>query len=202
MGRKNKNARTRQKKKLHINRYLSKKARRDPGLYNMPPTGAAGKEDIIPTQYYGKLCPHQYEIWFARLGNHYNTSIQSGCRPVLIISNEMANRHSRTFTVFPMTSKMKKLELPTHVLLDTSCCGMNSDEALQDSVLLVEQVTTVDRSMLTKRLCCVTSEKKIQEIRKAIAVQFGTTQVPAMDIRATTEITENKTETEVNHNGS
>jgi len=51
--------------------------------------------------------PHQYEIWFAELGYHYGTSIQGGCRPVLVVSNDVANRFSQTLTVIPLTTKIR-----------------------------------------------------------------------------------------------
>ena len=68
--------------------------------------------------------PKQYEIWFAELGNHYGTSVQSGNRPVLVISNDMANRNSPIITVIPMSSKLKKLELPVHIPVTGRDCEM------------------------------------------------------------------------------
>lgn len=107
-----------------------------------------------------------------RLGDHYGTSVQSGNRPVLVITNDVSNRYSQTLTVIPMTSKMKKLELPTHVVLTEAHCEMLKAEQMEDSVLLIEQITTIARSALYSRLCRVTSEEKKQEIERAVARQF------------------------------
>lgn len=82
------------------------------------------------------------------------------------------NRYSQTLTVIPLTSKMKKLELPTHVVLTKEHCEMLKAEQMEDSVLLIEQITTIDRSALYSRLCRVTSAEKKQEIERAVARQF------------------------------
>jgi mRNA interferase MazF len=117
--------------------------------------------------------PKQYEIWFAELGDHYGTSVQSGNRPVLVISNDMANRNSPIITVIPMSSKLKKLELPVHIPVTGRDCEMLRDEGLEESILLVEQITTIDKMVLCNRLCRVTSAKKKQEIEAAVKKQFA-----------------------------
>ena len=91
---------------------------------------------------------------------------------MLILTNDIANRYSQTFTVIPLTSKMKKLDLPTHIVLTEAHCEMLRAERLEDSILLVEQITTIDQSALFGRLCRVISAEKKQEIEQAVARQF------------------------------
>ena len=104
--------------------------------------------------------PRRYEIWFADLGDHYGTSVQSGNRPVLIISNDVGNQYSQTLTVIPLTTKLKRMDMPTHIILTEEDCCMFRPQTLQDSVLLAEQITTIAKSALCSRLCRVTSKEK------------------------------------------
>ena len=62
--------------------------------------------------------PQRGDIWFANLGTHPNSSVQSGTRPVVIISNDIGNSHADTVNVIPMTRHLKKPELPCHTQLD------------------------------------------------------------------------------------
>ena len=117
--------------------------------------------------------PKQYEVWFAELGDHSGTSVQSGTRPVLVISNDVANRNSPVITVIPLSSKLKKLELPVHIVLTEKECEMLRDEHLEDSILLVEQITTIDKMVLFNRLCYVVSVQKKYEIEAAVTKQFA-----------------------------
>ena len=92
---------------------------------------------------------------------------------MLVISNDMANRNSPIITVIPMSSKLKKLELPVHIPVTGRDCEMLRDEELEESILLVEQITTIDKMVLCSRLCRVTSTKKKQEIEAAVKKQFA-----------------------------
>ena len=60
------------------------------------------------------------EIYLCNLGTSQG-SVQSGVRPVLVIQNNIGNEHSPTIVVATITSVLKKLNQPTHILLDTSC---------------------------------------------------------------------------------
>lgn len=111
--------------------------------------------------------PVRGDIWFAELGKHPGTSVQEGCRPVLIMSNDTANGHSGTVTVVPMTSKKKKAYLPTHVLMEASDCPI-----LEPSMVLAEQVTTIGKCAL-KSFVGRVGESKIHEIEKAVEVHLG-----------------------------
>lgn len=85
----------------------------------------------------------------------------------------MANRNSPVITVIPLSSKLKKLELPVHIVLTEKECEMLRDEHLEDSILLVEQITTIDKLFLFNRLCQVTSDQKKNEIEAAVTKQFA-----------------------------
>ena len=67
-------------------------------------------------------------------------SEQGGVRPVLIIQNDVGNRHSPTVICAAITSKMNKAKLPTHIEIDASSYGIE-----KDSVILLEQLRTIDK---------------------------------------------------------
>ena len=70
-------------------------------------------------------------------------SEQGGIRPVLIIQNDVGNRHSPTVICAAITSKMNKAKLPTHIEIDASVYGIE-----RDSVILLEQLRTIDKRRL------------------------------------------------------
>ena len=80
-------------------------------------------------------------------------SEQGGVRPVLIIQNDVGNKHSPTVICAAITSKMNKAKLPTHVELDTRRCDM-----VKDSVILLEQLRTIDKQRLKERICHIDDE--------------------------------------------
>ena len=107
-------------------------------------------------------------IVMADLGQH-ETSIQSGIRPCVVVSNDMANRHSSIITVVPLTSKVrKKLYLPTHVFLN----GYENDGLTCHSLALCEQITSLAFADILE-VAGKVSERKMQEISNAIKVQCG-----------------------------
>lgn len=75
-------------------------------------------------------------------------SEQGGIRPVLIIQNDIGNRHSPTVIVAAITSRMNKAKLPTHVELDSNRCDI-----VKDSVILLEQLRTIDKKRLREKVC-------------------------------------------------
>jgi len=172
MGRKKKNARSAAHgRKIHVNKYINQrgKTKKRAVASCQPAPNRVLLQEMPLTRWPVPKIPKQYEIWFAELGNHYGTSVQSGTRPVLVISNDMANRNSPIITVIPMSSKLKKLELPVHIPVTGRDCEMLRDEELEESILLVEQITTIDKMVLCNRLCRVTSARKKQEIEEELA---------------------------------
>ena len=75
-------------------------------------------------------------------------SEQGGIRPVLIIQNDVGNKHSPTVICAAITSKMNKTKLPTHIELNASKYDM-----VKDSVILLEQLRTIDKRRLKDRIC-------------------------------------------------
>ena len=75
-------------------------------------------------------------------------SEQGGIRPVLIIQNDIGNRHSPTVICAAITSRMNKAKLPTHVEIDARKCEID-----KDSVILLEQLRTIDKTRLRDRVC-------------------------------------------------
>ncbi len=75
-------------------------------------------------------------------------SEQGGIRPVLIIQNDVGNRHSPTVICAAITSKMNKAKLPTHIELSAGKYDM-----VKDSVILLEQLRTIDKKRLKDRVC-------------------------------------------------
>ena len=107
----------------------------------------------------------RYEIWMADLPSTPNTHVQSGYRPVIIISNDMANLHSPVITIIPLTSQKKK-PLPTHVLLREN--GLN-----KTSTALCEQIMTLDKSRCRRRVGFICNSLDRLSLRRALSVQLG-----------------------------
>ncbi|MCC8149918.1 MAG: type II toxin-antitoxin system PemK/MazF family toxin [Lachnospiraceae bacterium] len=73
---------------------------------------------------------------------------QGGVRPVLIIQNDVGNRHSPTVICAAVTSRMNKAKLPTHIELSAARYHM-----VKDSVILLEQLRTIDKMRLKDKIC-------------------------------------------------
>ena len=90
---------------------------------------------------------HKGDIVFADLGETIGSE-QSGIRPVIVIQNDVGNKHSPTVICAAITSKMNKAKLPTHIELNASKYDM-----VKDSVILLEQLRTIDKRRLKDRVC-------------------------------------------------
>ena len=98
-------------------------------------------------------------------------SEQGGVRPVLIVQNDTGNRHSPTVIAAAITSQTGKAKLPTHIDLPVDhSCGLS-----RDSVVLLEQVRTLDKQRLRQRMGQVDSDV-MERVDAAIAVSFGLSQ--------------------------
>lgn len=75
-------------------------------------------------------------------------SEQGGIRPVVIVQNDVGNRHSPTIIVAAVTSRLNKAKLPTHIELSADKYHM-----VKDSVILLEQLRTIDKSRLKDKIC-------------------------------------------------
>ena len=95
-------------------------------------------------------------------------SEQGGVRPVLIVQNDTGNRHSPTVIAAAITSQTGKARLPTHIeILAEKGYGLH-----KDSVVLLEQVRTLDKKRLREHMGHV-DEGLMNQVDSAIAVSFG-----------------------------
>jgi len=94
-------------------------------------------------------------------------SEQGGIRPVLIIQNDIGNMHSPTVIVAAITSKLKKTQMPTHIHLDSSSC-----ELIKDSVILLEQIRTIDKQRL-KGIVCHLDAEMMEKVDRALKVSLA-----------------------------
>ena len=108
---------------------------------------------------------HRGDIYYADLRPVVGSE-QGGIRPVLIIQNDVGNRHSPTIICAAITSKMNKAKLPTHVELDTRRCDM-----IKDSVILLEQLRTIDKQRLKEKICHI-DEELLQRVNYALRVSL------------------------------
>ncbi len=116
------------------------------------------------------------EIWMCKLADNED-GVQSGYRPVFILSNNMNNAYSPTANVIPLTSKMNKRNLPIHVeIWDYESCGLKSP-----STMMIEQTTTISKNCLCKRIGRITDDSLMKKIVSALMIQFPIiVQFPAM----------------------
>ncbi len=109
------------------------------------------------------------EIYRADL-NPVIGSEQGGMRPVIVVQNDIGNRYSPTVIIMAITSRINKAKLPTHIEIGGGDFGLE-----RDSVILCEQVRTIDKSRLRERLGVLPGET-MERVDQAIAVSFGITQ--------------------------
>ena len=95
-------------------------------------------------------------------------SEQGGVRPVLIIQNDLGNKYSPTVIAAAITSQTNKTKLPTHIEINSEECGLKND-----SVVLAEQIRTIDKSRLKEKIGHIEDEKIINKINNALGVSFG-----------------------------
>lgn len=105
------------------------------------------------------------DIYFAELSGTVGSE-QSGTRPVLVIQNNVGNQHSPTTIVAAITSKYEKATLPTHITLEKHY-GLP-----RRSIVLLEQIRTIDKQRLLNYIGTVDSET-MREVEGGILVSFG-----------------------------
>ena len=95
-------------------------------------------------------------------------SEQGGIRPVLIIQNDLGNKYSPTVIAAAITSQTNKTKLPTHIELGENTSGLKSN-----SVVLAEQIRTIDKSRLKEKIGHIEDSKIINQLNNALGVSFG-----------------------------
>lgn len=119
-------------------------------------------------------------VWFADLAprttSNLVTSVQSGTRPVLVISNDLNNRFGTVITIIPFTGAPKRLDMPTHVAVTPSDVrnGYQPSE-IYESTLLAEQITALDKARLVSYVGTVVNPTLMSQIEAALLTQIGIT---------------------------
>ena len=106
------------------------------------------------------------ELYYADLSPVVGSE-QGGVRPVLIIQNDVGNKYSPTVIVAAITSQINKAKLPTHIELSSMEYGLP-----KDSVVLLEQVRTVDKRRLKEKIGII-DNLKMRKIENALLISLG-----------------------------
>ncbi len=94
-------------------------------------------------------------------------SEQGGVRPVLIVQNDVGNKYSPTVIAAAITSQINKAKLPTHIEISAQEYGL-----LKDSVILLEQIRTIDKKRLREKIGHLDDEL-MERVNEALGVSFG-----------------------------
>ncbi len=108
------------------------------------------------------------DIYYADLSPVVGSE-QGGLRPVLIIQNDVGNKYSPTVIAAAITSKLSKSKMPTHIDVYASQFGL-----AKDSVILLEQIRTIDKKRLKEKMGHLDSDV-MQQVNDALSVSFGLT---------------------------
>ena len=106
------------------------------------------------------------EIYYADLSPVVGSE-QGSVRPVLIVQNDVGNKHSPTVIAAAITSQREKAKLPTHIELRAASCGLS-----RDSVVLLEQIRTIDKRRLKERMGELDAPS-MSQVNNALEISFG-----------------------------
>jgi len=106
------------------------------------------------------------DIYYADLSPVVGSE-QGGVRPVLIVQNDIGNRHSPTVIAAAITSHKDKAKLPTHIPVSADSCGLT-----KDSIVLLEQIRTIDKRRLKDKMGTLDTGSMTQ-INNALQISFG-----------------------------
>ncbi len=118
-----------------------------------------------------KMTVRRGDIFYADLSPVVGSE-QGGLRPVLVVQNDVGNKYSPTVIVAAITSRLDKAKLPTHIDISISDRREHTEGLAKDSVVLLEQVRTVDKRRLRERMGHVSAEL-MGSVDKALLVSFG-----------------------------
>ena len=110
------------------------------------------------------------EIYYADLSPVVGSE-QGGVRPVMIIQNNVGNKYSPTVIVAAITSQINKAKMPTHIEIDAQGYGLS-----KDSVVLLEQVRTLDKKRLKEKIG-MADDEMMEKVNDALSISFGLTDV-------------------------
>jgi mRNA interferase MazF len=106
------------------------------------------------------------DVYFADLSPVVGSE-QGGVRPVLVIQNDIGNRFSPTVIVAAITAQIQKAKLPTHVEINAKKYGFE-----RDSVILLEQIRTIDKQRLTDKITHLDDEM-MDRVDDALQISVG-----------------------------
>ena len=106
------------------------------------------------------------DVFFADLSPVVGSE-QGGVRPVLVIQNDIGNRFSPTVIVAAITAQIQKAKLPTHVEIDAKVYGFD-----RDSVILLEQIRTIDKQRLTDKITHL-DEEMMDRVNESLQISLG-----------------------------
>ena len=106
------------------------------------------------------------ELYYADLSPVVGSE-QGGIRPVLVVQNDIGNKYSPTVIAAAITSKLNKAKLPTHIELSSKEYGLE-----KDSVVLLEQIRTIDKSRLKEKIGELSSTK-MSQVNRAMLISLG-----------------------------
>lgn len=106
------------------------------------------------------------ELYYADLSPVVGSE-QGGVRPVLVVQNDIGNKYSPTVIAAAVTSKINKAKLPTHIELPSNMYGLQ-----KDSVILLEQIRTLDKRRLKERIGEL-NEVTMTRVDRAILISLG-----------------------------
>lgn len=110
------------------------------------------------------------DIYYADLSPVIGSE-QGGIRPVLIVQNDVGNKYSPTVIAAAITSQINKAKLPTHIEISAQDYGL-----VKDSVILLEQIRTIDRRRLREKIGHLDDEL-MEKVNEALGVSFGLTEM-------------------------
>lgn len=110
------------------------------------------------------------DIYYADLSPVIGSE-QGGVRPVLVVQNDVGNKYSPTVIAAAITSQINKAKLPTHIEIDAQEYGLS-----KDSVVLLEQVRTIDKQRLKERIGHLDDEI-MDKVNEALSISFGLTDI-------------------------
>ena len=106
------------------------------------------------------------EIYYADLSPVVGSE-QGGIRPVLIVQNDVGNIYSPTVIAAAITSQREKSKLPTHIEINAQSCGL-----AKNSVVLLEQIRTIDKRRLKERMGML-DPNAMYQVNSALSISFG-----------------------------
>ena len=119
-----------------------------------------------------KMTIKRGDIFYADLSPVIGSE-QGGLRPVLIVQNDIGNRYSPTVIAAAITSRLGKAKLPTHIDVYAERFGL-----VKDSVILLEQIRTIDKTRLREKMGHI-DDVLMQQVNNAITISFGLGEAPA-----------------------